>query len=87
MQNPKLGLKILIGENSLSHQSKTEDLELKSKYAKLFTSSDSNSERYEKELTFEKRELELANSKILELERKDYLLRYINMKSLMITIN
>ena len=45
-------------------------MDLKSKFAKLFTSPDSNSERYEKELTFEKRDLELANSKILELERK-----------------
>ena len=45
-------------------------MDLKSKIAKLFTSPDSNSERYENELTFEKRELELANSKILELERK-----------------
>ena len=70
VQNPKLGLKILTGENSLSHQTKTEDLDLKSKFAKLFTSPDSNSKRYEKELTFEKREFELANSKILKLDRK-----------------
>ena len=70
VQNPKLGLKTLAGGNSLNHQTKTENLDLKSKFAKLFTSPDSNSERYEKELTFEKRDLELANSKILELERK-----------------
>ena len=70
VQNPKLGLKTLVGGNSLNHQTKTEDLDLKSKFAKLFSSPDSNSERYEKELTFEKRDLELANSKILKLERK-----------------
>ena len=36
VQTPKLGLKILTGENSLSHQTKTEDLDLKSKFVKLF---------------------------------------------------
>ena len=45
-------------------------MDLKSKFAKLFSSPESNSERYEKELTFEKRDLELANSKILKLETK-----------------
>ena len=70
VQKPKLGLKTLVEENSLNHQTKTKDLDLKSKFAKLFTSPDSNSERYEKELTFEKRDLELTNSQILELERK-----------------
>ena len=53
-QNPKLGLETLAGGNSLNHQTKTENLDLKSKFAKLFSSPDSNSERYEKELTFEK---------------------------------
>ena len=67
-QNPKLGLKTLAGGNSLNHQTKTENLDLKSKFTKLFSSPESNSERYEKELTFEKRDLELANCNILELE-------------------
>ena len=70
VQNPKLGLKTLVGGNSLNHQTKTEDLDLKAKFAKLFSSPESNSEPYEKELTFEKRDLELANSKILKLETK-----------------
>ena len=43
---------------------------VKSKFAKLFSSPESNSECYEKELTFEKRDLELVNPKILELEGK-----------------
>ena len=29
VQNPKLGLKILVGENSLNHKTKTEDWDLK----------------------------------------------------------
>ena len=60
VQNPKLGLKTLAGGNSLNHQTKTEDLDLKSKFAKLFSSPDSNSERYEKELTFEKKRLRIG---------------------------
>ena len=70
MQNPKLGLKTLAGGNSLNHQSKAENMDLKSKFAKLFSSPESNSGRYEEELPFEKRDLELANYKILELEEK-----------------
>ena len=45
-------------------------MDLKFKFAKLFSSPESNSGRYEEELTFKKRDLELANSKILELEGK-----------------
>ena len=68
MQNPKLGLKTLAGGNRLNHQTETKDLDLKSKFAKLFSSPDSNSERCEKELIFGKRDLELANGKISVLE-------------------
>ena len=45
-------------------------MDLKSKFAKLFSSPESNSGRYEEELTLEKMDLDLANSKILELEEK-----------------
>ena len=38
VRNPKLGLKTLAGGNSLNHQSKAENLDLKSKFAKLFSS-------------------------------------------------
>ena len=70
MQTPKLGLKPFSGGNSLNHQSKAENLDLKSKFAKLFSSPESNSGCYEEELILEKGDLELANSKILELEEK-----------------
>ena len=70
VQNLKLGHKPLSVGNSLNHKSKAENLDLKSKFAKLFSSPESNFGRYEEELTFEKRDLELANSKILELEGK-----------------
>ena len=47
VQTPKLGLKTLAGGNSLNHQTKDENFDLKSKFAKLFSSLESNSGRYE----------------------------------------
>ena len=69
-ENSNLGLKPLTGGNSLNHKSKTENLDSKSKFEKLFSSPESNSGRNEGENTLEKGDLELANSKILELEEK-----------------
>ena len=70
VQNSNLGLKPLTRGNSLNHKSKTENLDSKSKFEKLFSSPESNSGRNEGENTLEKGDLELANSKILEPEEK-----------------
>ena len=63
-------LNSLIYTPSINKKSKTENLDSKSKFEKLFSSPESNSGRNEEENTLEKGDLELANSKILELEEK-----------------
>ena len=70
VQNSNIGLKPLPGRNSLNKKSKTENLDSKSKFKKLFSTPESNSGWNEGESTPEKGNLELANSKILELEEK-----------------
>ena len=51
VHNLKIGLKPPSGGNSLNHKSKAENLDLKSKFEKLFSSPESNSGRYVEELT------------------------------------